>query len=157
MAAVSSSVPLQGACGQEMEHHTSRGGFTSAGLASSLTFLSVEMWAARRSRFVGWQLHELPSVGTLGAHGPGEVGIHPPAFFCALSQSWHCQHDYTVFLTNSETQNVPWVTVNSSLPRAETACTNVPWRPGWPGMQPGLSDTPSWQLLFSSCMPARTK
>lgn len=76
----SSSVPLQGACGQEMEHHSSRGGLTSAGLASSLTFLSVEIWAARRSRFVGWQLHELPSVGILGAHGPGQVGIHPPPF-----------------------------------------------------------------------------
>lgn len=84
-------------------------------------------------------------------------GDPSPPFLCAPPQSWHYQHDYTVFLTNSETQKVPWVAVNSSLPRAETACTNVPWRPGWPGMQPGLSDTPSWQLLFSSCMPARTK
>lgn len=33
----------------------------------------------------------------------------------------------------------------------------VPWRRGWPGTQPGLSGTPSWQLLFSSCMPGRTK
>lgn len=33
----------------------------------------------------------------------------------------------------------------------------VPWRRGWPGTQPGLSGTPSWQLLFSSCMPERTK
>lgn len=33
----------------------------------------------------------------------------------------------------------------------------VPWRRGWPGRQPGLSGTPSWQLLFSSCMPGRTK
>lgn len=33
----------------------------------------------------------------------------------------------------------------------------VPWRRGWPGTQPGLLGTPSWQLLFSSCMPERTK
>lgn len=29
-------------------------------------------------------------VGVLGAHGPGEVGICSPAFFCALPQSWNC-------------------------------------------------------------------
>lgn len=33
----------------------------------------------------------------------------------------------------------------------------VPWRRGWPGTRPGLSGTPSWQLLFSSCKPGRTK
>lgn len=33
----------------------------------------------------------------------------------------------------------------------------VPWRRGWPCRLPGLSGTPSWQLLFSSCMPETSK